>query len=174
MIKPALMILCLVAALSIPAGCQATVVSETPRFSIDPALTGPVVVIPPGIESTQTAEQVTRRMLDLIQANERELGRVLAPARIIRVQLLAQGETYPTPKFDGTNPDGAALGTTDGPGWLVEATGTFTAYDRLTKELRLLSIHQYHLWEDAGGEGWVSIPCWSRLPPPLDGFDGVC
>ena len=133
-----------------------------------------MVVIPPGIVSTQTADQVTRKMLDEIAANERRLGRVLAPARILRVQLLRNGEMYPTSRFDGTNPDGAALGPTDGPGWVVEAVGTFMYYDRNTGLLESMSMHAFHEWDDAGGEGWIAHPCWVRGPRPPGGFDGIC
>ena len=77
----------------------------------------PEVVIPAGVVSTQTAEQVTRKMLDEITANERKLGYALAPARIVRIQLLRSGEMYPLRRFDGVNPGGAAIGPDGGP-WL--------------------------------------------------------
>ena len=172
--KPSRAAVSLIAALSLLAGCQATIVNDSPPFSIDPALTGPIVVKPPGIESTQTAEQVMRRMLDEIHDNERRLGRVLAPAQIVRVQLLRPGEMYPIRKFDGSL--GGALGSPDGspdaPAWIVEAIGTFPGFDRGTGELVQLSIHSFHVWDDAHGESVTSFPCWQRgrsLPTDLDG-----
>jgi len=168
--KPSRAAVSLIAALSLLAGCQATTANDSPPLSIDPALTGPIVVIPPGIESAQTAEQVMRRMLDQIHENERRLGRVLVPAQIVRVQLLRPGEMYPIRKFDGTL--GGALGSPDAPAWIVEAIGTFPGFDRGTGELAQLSIHSFHVWDDAHSEWVTSFPCWvlgRSLPTDLDG-----
>jgi hypothetical protein len=124
------------------------------------------VVIPAGVVSTQTAEQVTRKMLDEITANERKLGYALAPARIVRIQLLRSGEMYPLRRFDGVNPGGAAIGPDGGPGWVVEAVGTFLYFDRQTSKLTSKGTHGFHAWDDAGGEAISFFSCWDQ--PPMD------
>jgi hypothetical protein len=134
----------------------------------------PQVVIPAGVVSTQTAEQVAQKMLDAIAVNERKLGRVLTPARIIRIQLLRPGEQYAVRHFDGTNPGGLSLSPDGGPGWMVEAVGTFPYYDRQTGQLTDLGIHGFHEWDDAGGEGFGSIPCWTLTPVDPSQLDGTC
>ena len=68
-------------------------------------------------------------MLAEIAASERTLGRALAPPRIIRIQLLRAGELYAMRRLDGSNPDGGGMAPSDGPGWMVEAVGTFLGTD---------------------------------------------
>jgi hypothetical protein len=70
----------------------------------DLATPGPILVTPPGVNSSQTPERVAIKMLARITANEKALGRALAPARILRIQLLREGEIFWVRHFDGTNP----------------------------------------------------------------------
>jgi hypothetical protein len=86
-------------------------------FATEPEPPAPVVVIPPGIVSSRTADEVPRLMLDEIATSERRLGRALAPARIVRIQLLRPGEMYEARHFDGTNPGGVGMSPDGGPGW---------------------------------------------------------
>jgi hypothetical protein len=134
----------------------------------------PRVVIPPGVTSTRTADEVRRFMLAEIAANERTLGRALAPARVIRIQLLRSGEIYETRHFDGTNPDGAGMSPSDGPGWMVEAIGTFVSTDDSTGAVVARGTHGFHLYDDAGGESWAFIPCWTLSPLPPEQKEGRC
>lgn len=139
-----------------------------------PIAPAPEIIIPPGVESTQTAEQVARRMLDEIAANERKLGRALATARIIRIQLLRAGEMYELRRLDGTNPDGAGMSPDGGPGWVVEAMGTFVGEDFRTGQVESRGMHGFHLWDDAGGESYGFIPCWTSRPMPREDLEGSC
>ena len=123
---------------------------------------GPVVVIPPGITSTQTADAVAAKMIALIKADERKLGHALGPIRILKVVLLPAGQMYSTTRLDGTNPGQSGVSPDGGPGWLVEALGTFTGVDPQTGRIVSVGRHGYHLWDDAGGEASVFYPCWSR------------
>src|SRR6188768_556475 len=94
--------------------------------------TAPQAVIPPGVQSSQTAADVTQKMFASIAENERTLGRQLAPVRIIRIQLLRASEEYEFKHFDGTSPHGAGASADGGPGWMVEAIGTFVGSDPQT------------------------------------------
>ena len=163
----------LVLALLLPAGCQESSpdVSQTPDAL---AANRPLIVIPPGVVSSQTAADVEGKMLAQIASNERLLGRVLAPARIIRIQLLRDGEPYPLRRFDGSNPNGAAVSPSGGPGWVVEAVGTFVGVDPATGQIDALGTHGLHLWDDAGGEGFAFLPCWTRVPTLGDDMEGSC
>jgi hypothetical protein len=135
---------------------------------------GPQTVVPPGVQSSQTAAQVTQKMLAEIAASEKTLGRALAPARIMRIQLLRAGEMFELKHFDGTNPDQVGMSPDDGPGWMVEAVGTFIGVDPQTDQIDSLGTHGFHLWGDAGGESWGFIPCWTRRPMPAESKEGVC
>ena len=135
---------------------------------------GPIVIIPPGVVSSRTADQVARMMLAEIAQNERTLGRALARAQIIRIQLLRPGEMYEFRHFDGTNPEGVSMGPDGGPGWMVEAIGTFIGTDRRTGMVDSLGIHGFHEWDDAGSEGFGFNPCWSLILRPAASMDGVC
>jgi len=132
------------------------------------------VIVPPGVTSTRTADQVARMMLDEIAANERTLGRALSPARIVRIQLLRPGERYEMRRLDGQNPDGSAMSPDGGPGWMVEAVGTFIAVDDETGRLQLKGMHGFHRWDDAGGEGTGFYPCWAAIPVPAASMEGSC
>ncbi len=137
-------------------------------------LMGPETVVPPGLQSTQSAAEVTQKMLAAIAADEKALGRSLAPSRIVRVQLLHAGELYEMKHFDGTNPGGAGASPDGGPGWMVEAVGTFVGIDPQTGQIDALGTHGFHLWDDQGGESWGFIPCWSLPKLSPDELEGVC
>ena len=140
--------------------------------------------VPPGVGPMRTARptddprppqvRFSERMLAEITANEQKLGRVLAPARIIRVQRLGEGELYELRHFDGSNPDGGGVSPSDGPGWVVEAVGTFIDENLDTGQIDALGTHGLHLWDDAGGESMGLIPCWTRQPTPPDRMEGQC
>lgn len=116
----------------------------------------PEVIIPAGLTSKRTADEVARMMLFEITNNERTLGRRLAAPRIIRIQLMRPGEMYPQRHLDGSNPDGVAMGPTTQPGWMVEAIGTFVGRgDPPTT----WGFHGFHIWEDDGSEGLGFFPC---------------
>jgi len=139
-------------AILLVAGCQ-----QLQQF------TQPDAVIPPGVESSQTVAEVSQKMLASIAENERTLRRQLAPVRIIRIQLLRAGEEYEFKLLDGTNPQGAGASADGGPGWMVEAIGTFVGSDPQTGRIDSLGTHGFHLWADQGGETWGFIPCWTRF-----------
>ena len=109
-----------------------------------------------------------------IAADERKLGRALAAPRIIRVQLLREDEPYELRHFDGTNPGGTAMSPDEGPGWMVEAVGTFIDQDEETGRIMAQGTHGFHLWDDAGGESWGFIPCWTARPIPAEEMEGIC
>jgi hypothetical protein len=135
---------------------------------------GPQIIVPPGVLSSQTAQSVAQKMLDEIAANEGTLGRPLSAPRIIRIQLLRSGELYEMRHFDGTNPDGGGLSPSNGPGWMVEAVGTFLGVDHRTGQIVSLGTHGFHLWDDAGGESFSFIPCWTIKPVPPGRLEGAC
>lgn len=132
----------------------------------------PQIVIPSGVLSNQTADQVARKMLDEIKANELKLGRTLAPARIIKIRLLRPGETYPIQHLDGTSPGDSSLGP--GGGWVVEAVGTFLRYDFQTGQLSALGIHGFNEWLENGDEVRSFNPCWVANPALATSLDGTC
>ena len=150
-------------AILLVAGCQ-----QLEQF------TGPDTVVPPGIHSSHTAAEMTQRMLAAIAADEKALGRALEPARIVRVQLLHQAEVYEFKHLDGTNPDQSGASPDGGPGWMVEAVGTFVHVDRQTKQIDAIGTHGFHLWDDQGGESWGFIPCWTRNKTAPEQMEGVC
>jgi hypothetical protein len=77
--------------------------------------------------------------------------------------------------FDGTNPDGAGFSPDGGPGWAVEAVGTFVGVDPQTNQIDSLGTHGFHLWDDAGGESFGFIPCWTRhAAMRAEEMEGVC
>jgi len=153
-------------------GCTSTEPSASPD-GVGPSAP-PLVVIPPGVVSSQSAQQVAQKMLAEIAANERTLGRVLAPAHIIRIQLLQPGETYLMTHLDGTNPGGSGMSPDGGPGWMVEATGTFFHKDRQTGQIDAQGTHGFHLWDDVGSESFGFIPCWTVGPAPPAELEGRC
>jgi hypothetical protein len=138
----------------------------------------PEVVIPPGLAPQQTAHEVADKMLAFIAANERGLGRALAPPRIIRVQLLRPGEAYPMNSLDGTRSLGTLSSRLNEPAWVAEAVGTFI--DPIGRDGGLatsIGTHGFRLWEssdDDGGYDW--FPCWVRSNDEFhaDTMEGRC
>ena len=102
---------------------------------------GPMTRVGPTDDTGPTGQMFGDKMLAEIAANEQQLGRVLAPARIIRIKRLREDERYELRHFDGSNPDGLAFSPSDGPGWMVEAVGTFIGEDAI-------GSHGFHLWDD--------------------------
>lgn len=137
-------------------------------------LTGPDTIVPAGIHSPHTPAEMTQRMLDDIAADEKLLGRSLAPARIIRVQLLRQDELYEFKRFDGTNPNGIGASPDGGPGWMVEAVGTFFSTDPRTGRIDNIGTHGFHLWADQGSESFGFYPCWTAQNLRPEDMEGVC
>lgn len=152
------------------AGCQP---GTSPVQALLPQQ-GPQIIVPPGVVSTQTAQGVAQKMLDEIAANEGRLGRPLAAPRIIRIQLLRPGEPYEIRHFDGANPDGSSMSADSGPGWMVEAVGTFVGVDPLSGQIMSRGTHGFHLWDDDGGESSGFIPCWAIKPAPVGRLEGSC
>ena len=169
----------LILATVILAGCQATT-SPTALVATPEVL---VAV------SAWTAEEVSQRALADIANTERLLGRVLAPARIIRVVLLPPGAEYHVRQLDGIDYLPSTW-TNDGPSWTVEAVGTFASFGMPGEDGPVTSAgtHGYFSYVDSGG---VSVgdaggsrmffPCWFRYPQPADtqlgGFipmEGTC
>ncbi len=123
----------------------------------------PAVIIPPGVASTQTAEQVAEKMLAAIAANEQVVGRALAPPRIIRIQLLRPGEVYSMRRLDGTGSLGDLSPRGRAPGWVVEAVGTFI--DPIGRDGGLatnIGTHGFRIWGDDGLGAYDWFPCWVR------------
>ena len=134
----------------------------------------PELVIPAGVRSTETADQIAQRILTEIAANERLLGRRLAEPRIVRIQLLRAGETYWMRRLDGTG-DFGGMSPDGGPGWMVEAVGTFTdVYPGDNQTPSIWGAHGFRRWDDAGSEGYGLIPCGGFEPLPADQREGMC
>jgi hypothetical protein len=164
------------------AGCQAT---PSPTALV----ATPEVVVPSGVASTWTAEEVTQKALADIALTERQLGRVLAPARIIRVVPLPPGAEYHVRQLDGSGDMGTGW-SFDNPSWTVEAVGTFASFGMPGEDGPVSSAgtHGYFSYVDSGG-GNVGdaggsrgfFPCWFRYPQSADtqlgGFipmEGTC
>lgn len=129
---------------------------------------------PTAAPSSLTAEWVGQKMLAEIEDNESKLGRALAPARIVRIQLLQRDETYLLNHLDGSNPDGSRMSPDGGPGWMVEAVGTFLEVDPQTGQIEAIGTHGFRRWDFAGSEGFALIPCWSRVVLPPAQMEGTC
>ena len=132
---------------------------------------GPEIIVPPGVSSRRTADEVGRMMLFEISQNERTLGRSLADPRIIRIQLLRPGEMYSHRRLDGSNPGGTASAPSTKPGWMVEAVGTFIEFDRPP---RSWGKHGFHMWEDDGSESFGFFPCGGVGPLDASFAEGTC
>ena len=138
---------------------------------------GPEVIIPPDVASTQTADEVAKKMLAAIAANERGLGRALAPPRIIRIQLLRPGEVYSMRHLDGMGGLLALSPRGGAPAWAVEAVGTFI--DPIGRDGGLatnIGTHGIEIWGDDGRGGYDWFPCWVRTSDELhaNNMEGQC
>jgi hypothetical protein len=78
---------------------------------------------------------------------------VLVPLRIVKVQLLREGEFYET------EPEGGAMAPDDGPGWIVEVVGTIVE-DGGEPNTVYVGVHGVYRWDDAGSEGSSFAECW--------------
>jgi hypothetical protein len=54
----------------------------------------PVIVVPAGLSSKQTADGVVAKTIAAIKRDEALLGRDLGPIRILRVELVPAGQTF--------------------------------------------------------------------------------
>jgi hypothetical protein len=131
---------------------------------------GPMTRVNPTDDARPPEQRFGDRMLAEIAANERKLGRALAPARIVRVQRVAEGERYQLRHFDGSATNGAM----GGPGWMVEAVGTFIDDYSSPGQVDALGTHGFHLWGDDGGESFGLVPCWTRHVIPPVQLEGRC
>jgi hypothetical protein len=132
---------------------------------------GPEIIVPPGVSTKRTADEVGRLMLFEIAQNERTLGRPLAEPRIIRIQLLRPGEMYPQRRLGGSNPGGGAIGPGKVPGWVVEAVGTFVD-DGLGP--RSWGMHGFRMWADDGSEAFGFFPCGGEVLFDPSFAEGSC
>ena len=136
--------------------------SAAPSLIVPGQVVQPEVVIPPGVTSTQTAEEVAQKMLDVIAVNERAVGRALAPPRIIRIQLLKPGDVYYARRLDGSSGVGLSW-SRGGPSWAVEAVGTFI--DPIGRDggvATSIGTHGVYVWGDGGSWTYDWFPCWVR------------
>ena len=153
----------------------------------------PEIVIPAGVVSPKSAAQVAEMALEAIAHSERGFadlagrgmpgfgtGHPIEPARIIRIQLMHPGETYPMRHFDGTSPEGAVMSGDGGVGWVVETVGTDwqAFFDRTTPgyniTLQSKAAHRFFRFDDSSPDvsDLRSFPCWTvdrAYPYPMDG-----
>lgn len=89
------------------------------------AATGPTLDIPASLNPRMTATEVEAKAMAKIAANEKDAGRVVAPARILAVRLIAPGVVYRY-LVDPTVPAGSgdAGYTLPSLTWAVEVEGT--------------------------------------------------
>lgn len=137
---------------------------------------GAEVEIPSGFTMHFTPAQVERMALDRIALDEQRLGRVLLPARVLRVVAIPAGTTYWATRRDGTNPDRRGLGSGAAPRWVVVAEGTFVGVDPHTDTIAGHGTLGYFGFDDMdnGGETRIIIPCWSASPDPGVELEGSC
>ena len=154
----------------------------------------PEVVIPSGVVSRKSADQVAQMALEEIDYKERHFAELagrgvvgatrfpLAPARIIRIQLMRAGETYPMRHFDPTSPEGAAMSGDGGVGWVIEAIGTdYTEHlDRSNVSGTILldskAVHRFFRFDDSSPDmsSILSFPCWTADASFRYPMDGNC
>ena len=132
---------------------------------------GPTTLAQPTADTRPPEERFVQATLSQITFNERRLGRALVVPRIIRIQHLRSNERFALKRLDGSDP---RLGAAGGPGWIVEAVGTFigeSADDRIES----LGTHGYYRWDEAGFDsGFGFIPCWTRQQRPPEQMEGTC
>jgi hypothetical protein len=139
---------------------------------IEPSPPGPQVIIPPGLVSSRSAEDMAQSMLDQIAAHERTIGRRLATPRIVRIQLLPPGQDDLYRRFDG-HPTGHGASDAGLPVWVVEAVGTFAQGGPNFPEA--WGMHGWLTWRDDGSdESWSFTKCWSERPISPDEMEGSC
>lgn len=136
---------------------------------------GAMIQLTGGLRLARTPAEVERLALDQIAADERLLGRVLAPARVLRVMDLPAGATLPAPRADGTNPTRAALGPHVGDGWVVVAEGTQVHTDRATGAIDRHGTRGYFWFDDRDDAiERIIIPCWTSPNVPVVPLEGSC
>ena len=135
----------------------------------------PLIIRPPGANSTQTPEQVAHLALADIGANARQLGYAISPARIIRIQLLLPGEAYRLHRLDGS-PIVLSLGPAGGPAWVVEAVGTYVGLDPRdpAKTIHWKGAHGFFLYADDGSSESYALPCWVLQASEDVPMEGQC
>lgn len=120
-----------------------------------PSGVGPMTRVGPTADTRPPEERFGQKMLAEIAASEQMLGRVLAPARIVRIQWVGAGKRYELRHFDGSTTNGAI----GGPGWMVEAVGTFIDDYSSPGQIDALGTNGFHMWSDDGDdEGFGFIP----------------
>ena len=141
----------------------------------------PEIIIPAGVTSTQTIDDVIFKTMRAIAANEEGVGRALAPVRIIRIQLLRPGDSYVLRRLDGTGSLEARGLEWGEPAWVVEAVGTFVdPIGRDFGSVTSMGAHGFYMWGDIDGNHRRStydwFPCWVRTAdePRADNMEGQC
>jgi len=124
----------------------------------------PVVVVPAGLVTTQTADGVIAKTIAAIGRDEQAFGRALGPIRILHVELVGAGQTFWANRLDGSNPSQMGLGPDGSSGWVVEALGTFLYDDWRDDVHKDIGRHGFYLWADDGGQGKAMYTCWSSMP----------
>ena len=149
---------------------------STGQPSVTPDTSEPVVVIPSGVVSTLDPDQLVQMMLAEIRENERKLGRVLVPARILHIQLLRDGEIVRPARLDGSGPIwvGNDFVPRGAPGWMIEGVGTFTTWNAMTRQIDILGTHGFYLFEEGGVTTSRWTACWMRNPIPGIETEGTC
>jgi hypothetical protein len=141
-------------------GCGSRDPSDAVRVVDQP----PVLVVPAGLVTTQTADAVVDKTIAAIRRDEHAFGRALGPIRILRVELMGAGQTFWANRLDGSNPNQMGLSPDGSSGWIVEALGTFLYDDPRDDVHKDVGRHGFYLWADDGGEGKAIYTCWSSMP----------
>jgi hypothetical protein len=132
---------------------------------------GPTTRAQPTTDTRPPEERLGQATLSQITFNEARLGRALVVPRLIRIQHLCSDERFALKRLDGSDP---GLGAAGGPGWIVEAVGTFIG-ESGDDHIDSLGMHGYYQWDEAGiDSGFGFIPCWTRQPTPPERLEGTC